>query len=474
MASANTSISDFELDTIFTRAKNIFFAGIGGISMSALAHYCVSLGKRVFGYDSVRSERCLELESVAHIRYCSTTDSVMGMDLVIFSNAIDWDSFELKRARELKIPLVSRSNFLAYLTSSYPVRIGVAGTHGKSTTTSMIYHIFDVAGRDASVVCGAVMKDTSLSYRFGKGETFIFEACEYMNSFLNFSPSDAVVTNVDLDHTDFFEDMGKIRASFQEYIVGARRVFINADDYPSSLLSHPFKVSFGIEKKAEYMAKLDTYEGKRSISILHNGKKIGEFYPHEYGRHNVYNALCAFAVAHKNKIAPEVICSALSSYQGIFRRQEYVKDILVGCESKTTTLCSEENEKSVKNGHICPLFFDYAHHPTEIRASLDAFSEMGYKKILCIFQSHTYSRTFSLYDAFCGAFKKANELIVLPIFPAREKNIYKISDEKFAHDIGGELMSDASKIAHRVAQSNADLVVIMGAGDAPSLVKWLK
>lgn len=471
MSSANTHISDYELDAIFSRAKNVFFVGIGGISMSALAHYCVSVGKRVFGYDSVRNERCLELEGVAHIRYCSTTDSVMGMDLVIFSNAIEGDSFELRRARELKIPLVSRSNFLAYLTSSRPVRIGVAGTHGKSTTTSMLAHIFEIAERAPSVSCGAIMRDCGLSYRFSEGDVFIFEACEYMNSFLNFSPTDAVVTNVDLDHTDFFEDMGSIRASFQEYIVGARRVFINADDHPSSLLSHPFKVTFGISKRAEYMAKADTGGDKRSFSVLHNGKKIGVISLREYGRHNVYNALCAFAVAHKNGISPEVICSALSSYQGIFRRQEHIKDIHVGLGG---SFGSAKGSNCSENGHICPLFLDYAHHPTEIRASLDAFCDMGYKHILCIFQSHTYSRTYSLYNAFCGAFKRATELIVLPIFPAREVNSYGISEEKFAHDLGGELMTDYEKIAHRVALSKADLVIIMGAGDAPALAKWLK
>jgi UDP-N-acetylmuramate--alanine ligase len=184
-------------------------------------------------------------------------------------------------------------------------------------------------------------------------------------------------------------------------------------------------VSFGIEKKAEYMAKTDTYEGKRSVSILHNGKKIGEFYPHEYGRHNVYNALCAFAVAHKNKIAPEVICSALSSYQGIFRRQEYVKDILVGCESKSPTHCGEGDEKSAKNGHICPLFLDYAHHPTEISASLNALKDMGYKRVLCVFQPHTYSRTQNLMEDFIEVLKHSEPIIIFKTYPAREKYVAK-------------------------------------------------
>lgn len=451
MASENTYISSYELDGIFKNAKKIFFVGIGGISMSSLAEYCIYHGKNVFGYDRARSEECRRIEKMAHIRYCSTTDSVMGMDLVVFSNAIEPDSFELQTARKMKIPTVSRANFLAYLMSDYRVRIGVAGMHGKSTVTSMLAHIFRHAGRDPTVICGARMKEFGAPYRFGKRDYFIFEACEYMNSFLSFSPTDAVVTNIDFDHPDFFKDMCQIQHSFREYILPSRRVFINADNKMSACLSHPFKITFGIDKNADYMAKIDTESAKNRFEVIRHDKKIADVTLKEYGKHNVYNALCAFAVASEHGIAHDTISCALSSFEGSDRRQELIKQI------------------SLKNSHSIPLFLDYAHHPTEIKASLDAFCDMGYKKILCIFQAHTYSRTHALYSEFLSAFLRVSELIVMPIYSAREANIYGISDEQFATDLGAKYMTEHDKIVEYTLSSDADCIVIMGAGDIEKL-----
>lgn len=453
MASENTHLSNYELDKIFKRAKKIFFVGIGGISMSSLAEYCIYNGKSVFGYDKERNEECRRLEKLAHIRYCSTTDSVMGMDLVVFSNAIDNDNFELKTARALGIPTASRANFLAYLMSDYRVRIGVSGTHGKSTVTAMLSHIFRYAGYDPTVICGARMKELDAPYRFGRHEYFIFEACEYMNSFLSFIPSDAVVTNIDFDHPDFFSDIGDALRSFRKYILPAERVYVNADDAPSRCLCHPFIISFGIDSKADYMAKADTGAGKNAFCVLHRGKELARVKLRIYGKYNIYNALCAFAVAYEHKIAPSTISRALGSYEGISRRQELIKEITTGTE----------------NSHSVPLFVDYAHHPTEIKASLNAFREMGFERVLCVFQAHTFSRTHALYGEFLSAFTKAHRVIIAPIYSAREKNIYGISEQDFARDIGGEYVSELSEIVERIKQSDCDCVVIMGAGDIVSI-----
>lgn len=454
MASENTHISSYALDRIFKSAKKIFFVGIGGISMSSLAEYCVYVGKSVFGYDATRGRECRRLEKVAHIRYCSTTDSVMGMDLVVYSNAIDEDCFELQTAKRLGIPCVSRANFLAYLMSDYRVRIGIAGTHGKSTVTSMLAHIFRHAGRDPSVICGAYMKEFSAPYRFGKRDYFIFEACEYMNSFLSFSPSDAIVTNIEFDHPDFFHCTEELINSFKQYILTAERVFINADNPASALLTHPFKISFGIDFDADYTAKIDTGLGKNHFLVFKHGTELASITLKEYGRHNVYNALCAFAVAHTHKISPEVISRALSSFEGSERRQELIKHIKIG-------------ESDV------PVYLDYAHHPTEIKASLSAFSDMGFKRPLCVFQAHTYSRTFALYPQFVESFKSIERLICMPIYSAREKNTYPISDEGFARDIGAVFMKDTVKIAEYILSSDADCVIILGAGDVERLKNYI-
>lgn len=458
MSSKNTHFSNFELDKIFKKAEKIFFIGIGGISMSSLAEYCVYVGKSVFGYDRCRGEECKRLEKVAHIRYSSTTDSVMGMDLVVFSNAIDEECFELKTSRELGIPTVSRANFLAYIMADYRVRIGVSGMHGKSTVTSMLAHVFRHTGCDPTVICGAKMKEFDAPYRFGRHEYFIFEACEYMNSFLSFSPTDAVVTNIDFDHPDFFEDMGHVLRSFRQYILPAKRVYVNADNPPSGALSHPYIITFGIENNANYMAKINTGGAKNAFTVIYNGKPIASITLKDGGRHNIYNALCAFSVAHQNGIAPKAIAHALSKLEGIARRQELIKKIQVA-----------GNE----DGILTPVFLDYAHHPTEIKASLSAFRDNGFKKILCVFQSHTYSRTYALYGEFLSAFTDADQLIVAPIYSAREQNIYPITSEGLANDLGALYIKDFTKISEQIKASSADCVVIMGAGDIEKVKNYI-
>ncbi len=455
MSSENTHLSNYELNKIFKRAKNIFFVGIGGISMSSLAEYCIYHEKKVFGYDATRGEECKKLEKIAHIRYCSSPDSVMGMDLVIFSNAISVDNFELKTARSLGIPTVSRANFLAFIMSNYRVRIGISGTHGKSTLTSMLAHIFRHAGCDPTVICGAKMKEFDAPYRFGRREYFIFEACEYMNSFLNFIPTDAVVTNIDFDHPDFFEDLGHIQRSFRQYILPAERVYVNADDAPSNVLTHPFKITFGFGFGADYMAKTDNALPKTSFIIVHKNKEIAKVELLVSGKHNIYNALCAFAVAHQHGIAPKTIAKALGTFEGIARRQELVKKI------------------NTKSNNGVPVYLDYAHHPTEIKASLAAFSDMNYKHILCVFQSHTYSRTYSLYDEFLSSFKDATQLILSPIYSAREKNTYSINEEEMAKELGATYIDSFEKIAQAIKESDADCVIIMGAGDIDKLKNYI-
>lgn len=461
MSCPNTHFENDILAGIFRKARKIFFIGIGGISMSALAEYCVFCGKEVFGYDRVRSEICEKLETVSKIRYCSSPDSVVGMDLVIYTDAIGEDNFEYVNARSLGIPTVSRANFLGCIMMIYKTRIGIAGMHGKSTTCAMLSHVFGYASYDPTVFCGAQMQETSSAYKFGKKDFFIFEACEYEDSFLNMSPTDAVVTNIDFDHPDYFRSMEQITCSFQKYIEKADRVFINGENQASLLLRHKKIVTFGTGEKNEYRAKIIHSSDKNAQNVI---KPHSEFEVYKRGKllarcslptpglHNIYNALCTFAVSYENGIEPALISKALSCFAGSRRRMEFLKITHTGAY----------------------LFEDYAHHPTEIKASLSSLCEMGFKKILCIFQSHTYSRTYALYDDFCHSFDRCARLIVYPIYAAREKNIYPITDEGFARDCGGIFMSDYASICGYIERSDADCVVVMGAGDIDSLASFIK
>jgi UDP-N-acetylmuramate--alanine ligase len=323
--------------------------------------------------------------------------------------------------------------------------------HGKSTVTSLIAHIFEVADKDPTVFCGAVMNEYLCQYKFGGGEHFIFEACEYKDSFLSFCPTDSVILNIDFDHPDYFKSKEQILDSFRKYAKIGDRVFINADD---ELSNEAFKnenlpnlIAFGVEKNADYTARITEY----GFVAYYKDKLLAECKVKQKGIHMIYNSLCALAVAVENGIAPRVAAYAISTFEGTDRRLQLIK----------------------KGGGRGDIYVDYAHHPREIRATLDALYKMGYKNILCVFQPHTYSRTASLYSEFISALKGAHRLIIAPIYAAREENIYGISSESLALDSHGEYIEDFNKIKEEILKSKNDAVVIMGAGDIIKLKNLL-
>lgn len=446
MAIMNTCFSVKEIDTIFKKSKRIFFIGIGGVSLSSLAKYCVFQGKDVFGYDSKISEFSMELEKSCHIKYCSSTDNVYGMDLVVYTTAIDESNFEYAYAKNLGIPLISRANFLGYIMSKCKKRIGVCGMHGKSTVTSMLAHIFSYANKNPTVFCGAKMGNFNSCDIFGDDEYCIFEACEYLNAFLSLSPSESIITNIDYDHPDFFASINEVLDSFQKYALLNEKIYINSDCHYSPSIKHNSIVTYGIHSKANYMAKIEHSPDKSKFSIYENESFLVDCELNCFGEHFVYDALGAFCVAYENGIDKDTIKDALSCFNGTKRRMELIK--------KTTTGVD--------------VFEDYAHHPTEIKASLSALKQMGYEKICCIFQAHTYSRTFYLYKEFEKAFLGVDYLIIAPTFSARETNIYGFTDEELARDCGGKFIKDYHKIVDYVSKLDVDAIVIMGAGDLQS------
>lgn len=450
MAILNTNFSFDEIHNLFIKSRRIFFIGIGGISVSSLAGYCVFMGKDVYGYDRVRSKESKKLESIAKIKYYSTPDNVNDMDMVIYSNAIDDECFEYAQAKKLNIPLISRANFLGYIISKFKTKIGICGMHGKSTTVSMLKKIFTYAQKNPTVFCGAEMKGTGSAYVLGGGDICIYEACEYLNSFHQMSKTDAGILNIDLDHLDFFSSIDEIIDSFQKYASEANRIYINADDEESAKIKHDNIITYGI-RNGIYKAKISHSPAKNQFSVYKNGIFLGECNLSVMGTHAIYDAMCAYAIAYENNISHSTIASALSDFEGAARRMELIK--------KTDT-------------GMC-IFEDYAHHPKEIEASLSALGQMGYTNILCVFQSHTYSRTYHLYEQFKRAFLSASSLIFLPIYPAREENIYPISDMSFASDCGGILIEDFCGAAKAIKEFKGDCCVIMGAGDIYKIKKFL-
>ena len=452
MSISKSAPSREELKEIFSKARKVFFVGIGGISMSSLAEYCVYLGKEVYGYDRERNDACIKLEGVAKkIKYCSTPDSASHMDLVVYTSAIPFDNFEIQCAVKEGLPLVTRAELLSCVMEDYKKRIGVAGMHGKSTVTSLIAHIYEYANLNPTVFCGAIMKEYLSPFKFGGKENFIFEACEYKDAFLKFCQTDAIILNIDRDHPDFFKSDSQIISSFQLYADRADRVFINADDKMSSSLDIRSKITFGVKSRADYEAREIRHNEGAEFTVCKNNQPIIKCRIKQCGIHMIYNALCAFSVAYENGIPEKPIRDALYSFEGSERRLEFYKKVRGGGS----------------------VFLDYAHHPAEIRATLSALCEMGFKNILCVFQPHTYSRTFALYKEFTQCFIHTSRVILTKIYPAREENIYGISESALASDMGAKYIPSLEEIAEEIKECKNDAIVIMGAGDIIKIKKFI-
>ncbi len=447
MALQNTDFSTQEVNTLLKKAKRIFFIGIGGVSMSGLATYLHYNGAKIYGYDKERTEICQKLEPIADIKYYSTPDRVRDMDLVVYSLAIDENNFEYKMAKKLQIPTLSRANLLGYIISTYKTSIGIAGTHGKSTTVSILGKIFEYAGHKPTVFCGAHMKDFGASFLKGDSRVCIFEACEYKNSFLYMIPSELGILNIEYDHPDFFKSADELDESFIRLSTKPSKVFLNIDDKKSANIIKRQVISYGIDNEADYRGTIN----ENGFSVFFEGTEIAKCNVNFKGKHLIYDALCAFAIAHQNGISPRVICRAISEFQGVKRRFEYI--------GKTDT--------------SLPVFEDYAHHPTEIKATLSSVSEMGYKRIFVAFQPHTYSRSFYLYNEFTQAFKGASELYFLPTFKAREENVFSLDEEAFARDSGGKLLADFNELKQKIKETDCDIILLLGAGDITNFKKYL-
>ena len=455
MALENTHYGHERIGEMLKDCHSIFFVGIGGISMSALAQISLSLGYRVGGSDRSENVQTAQLKAKGIPVFPShDAKNIENYDAVVYTVAIGADNPEYLAAKAAGKPLLSRADYLGYLMVSYHHRIGVAGMHGKSSCTAMCAQIF-LAATDATVLCGAELPllGGSTCNIGNEQEHFVFEACEYMDSFLDFNPTLAVILNMGMDHPDYFKSLEQVRASFLNY---ARRtgkdgtVLYNADDAESVLALQEFEgrqVTFGIEKIADYTARNIRHENGRTYFEFWRGEeRLCEICLHVFGRHNVYNALAAAAAASICGISPDLIEKSLADFVGTNRRME---------------------RKGILNGAV--VYDDYGHHPVEINATLSGAKEMGYQRILCAYQPHTYSRTATLFDDFVRAFDCADRVYFADIYAAREQNTFGISSENLAESIGktAEYCGSFENVAKALTRDakEGDLVIVMGAGD---------
>ncbi len=462
MSTPNTHFGALKIEDMLSRCKSVYFIGAGGINMSSLALITKRRGYAVGGSDRVRSELTVKLENEGvKMYYSHESENVKDYDAVVYTVAISEDNPEYAAARESGKPLISRADYLGYIMMGYGRRIGVSGMHGKSSCTSMCAQVFIEAGVDPTVMSGAEMTLMDGAYRIGEGEDFIFEACEYMDSFLDFNPNVAVILNVELDHVDYFENLGQVISSYSKFadIAGKDGACVyNCDDENTVAAVSGFegrRISFSLKDRgAAFFADNITFRRAcPSFDILKDGEYFCSVKLCVCGEHNVYNALACAATADACGISADDIAKGLSHFCGAQRRLEY---------------------KGKVNG--ADVFDDYAHHPTEVKATLDCVAAMGYERVVCVFQSHTYSRTAALLDELSTSFSSAGVVMVADIYPARETDPLGMSAQVLADAIGENALGVGSTenlaAALKEILKDGDVLVVMGAGDIYKLFEY--
>lgn len=443
----------------FKKPLHIHFIGIGGISMSGLAEILLGEDFTVSGSDAKQSPLTDSLEAKgARIYYGQRASNISDdTEVVVYTAAIHPDNPEFACAKEKGLPMLTRAQLLGQIMRNYETPIAIAGTHGKTTTTSMVTHILLEGQCDPTISVGGILPAINGNIRVGNSETFVTEACEYTNSFLSFFPKISVILNIDADHLDFFKDIQDIRNSFRRFaqlLPADGALIINADtpEYETIIEDLPCRViTYGLKQEANYQARdisFDKY-GHASFSVYRDGKKTGSYYLKVPGIHNVSNALASIAVGHLLGLPEESIIKGLSSFSGTDRRFQY-KGEVAGVT----------------------VIDDYAHHPTEIEATLQAARNYPCKKIWCVFQPHTYTRTKALLPEFAKALTLADHVVLADIYAAREQNTIGISSEdlqKRIRELGTpcEYFPTFDEIEKFLLEncSPGDLLITMGAGD---------
>lgn len=443
----------------FEEPIHVHFIGIGGISMSGLAEILLEEGFTISGSDAKQSALTDSLAKKGATIYIGQKASNLSIRpaLVVYTAAIREDNEEFKAAVDAGIPMLSRAELLGQIMDNYEKSIAVAGTHGKTTTTSMISQILLVAKADPTISVGGILEAIGGNIRVGGSEVFITEACEYTNSFLHFHPKYSIITSVEAEHLDFFKDIDDIRRSFHEFAGNTAHdgvLIINGQIATLDQITNNLSCSvttYGLCENDDFYAKNITYNDHAcgTYTLMHKTEDLGTVSLSVPGKHNVSNSLAAIALCLNLGLPLDVIKKGLLQFGGTKRRFEY---------------------KGTKNG--ITVIDDYAHHPTEVAATLTAARNYPHGRIICVFQPHTYSRTKAFLSDFARVLSMADIVVLADIYAAREKNTIGISSK----DLLAELRKNGQEsyyfpsfdeIEKFLSEKciNNDLLITMGAGD---------
>ncbi len=455
-------MNDFEIKNL-APGSHIHMIGIGGISMSAIANMLVYFGYKVSGSDRTKTNLTDRLEAIGVTVYeGQRAENITNPDLVCYTAAIAKDDSELLRAKELNIPCLERAQLLGQLMTLYRYPLAVAGTHGKTTTTSMLSLILLSAKLDPTILVGGELPQIEGNYKIGGKDYLVCEACEYVESFLNFRPFLSIITNIEADHLDYFGNLSNIISAFEKF---ARlnsplgHIIVCSDDKHTQSVVQNIKSSvlkYAInDKKAEFIAKniQNNNLGGVSFDIYYKEELFVSLDMRVAGEHNVYNATGAAAAAFALGVDKEAIKKGLEEFGGTKRRFEKLGEV----------------------GGIT-VIDDYAHHPTEIAATLKTAKSLGYNNVWCVFQPHTYSRTYNLFDEFKEVLPLSDKLIITDVYSAREKYTGKVHSCDLAIAIDKAVYINDFGAIERYIKKNAkagDVVLTVGAGDVFKIGKAL-
>lgn len=438
---------------LLSHVKRIHFVGIGGSGMCPIAEILYHRGYELTGSDTSESDTLQRVRSYGiPVHMGQKAENIGNAQLVVYTAAVKPDNPELVAAREKGIPTVERSVMLGMVTRKYPDCIAVSGTHGKTTTTALITQILIDAGKDPSAVIGGRLPSIGANGRAGKSGIIVCEACEYVDTFLQLSPAVSIILNIDNDHLDYFKTVDNIIRSFHKFAGQTSRTVIVNGDNPNAMkavkdITNAQIVTFGFSAENDYHAEdvENTARARERFSVVTKDGRRARVTLSIPGRHNIYNALAAFAAADRMGVETDRIVQSLHTFTGVHRRFE-----LLG-----------------RFGGIT-IADDFAHHPTELTATLTAAKQMGFSRVWAVFQPHTYSRTYLLLDDFAKALRIADKVVLSEILAVREKNTYHIYAKDLAAKIPGSVWFPTfEEIADYMVRNAADgdLILTLGGGD---------
>lgn len=429
--------------------------GIGGVSMSSLAEVLFSMGVKITGSDTARSQNVLNLEAKGiHVIEGHHAENITDdIDFVVRTAAVHDDNPEIVAAREKCIPVFERTQAWGAISKDYDNALCISGTHGKTTTTSMCTHILMAAEKDPTVMIGGTLPLLKAGHRIGNGDVIVMESCEYYNSFLSFYPTVAVILNIEADHLDFFSGLEEIQRSFRMFAAKVPEeggyIVANKEDANTMQAIEGLSrkvMTFGLGSDADVYAENIRFSGaSTSFDVYYRGSFFTDVTLHVPGIHNVKNALAATAASICLGLRPYAVKYGLAGFNGAGRRFEF---------------------KGKYNG--ADVYDDYAHHPGELKALFDTLDTLNYKRTIVVFQPHTYSRTAALFDDFVTQLKRADVLLLAEIFAAREKNTIGISSADLAAKIPDATFyadNDALENTLKAIARPGDIILTVGAGD---------